>query len=324
MKLLHVLDESRVAELVSQLDVVAVMRRLFADFAAGGVTQPLQTLTLLPGDSTAGDFITYPAAISNPPVFGAKLSPYMPQATGAKVTAWTLLMSSTDGRPLMVCDAMGLTIERTAATTALAVDLLAPAAAGKLAVIGTGPVGIAHMRHTAGLRNWSEIACWSPSSAVRADAIMATYPLCKVASTLDEAVEGATVVLLCTSSALPVLDPRSLPDCRLVTSISTNAPNAHEIPPESLAELDVYCDYAKTTPSAAAEMRLAQELGWSSAAILGDLPALVAGRAERPARRAFFRSIGLGCEDIAMAAALHELLESTPVAGGSARGVRTQ
>ena len=39
MKLLHVLDEFRVAELVSQLDVVAVMRRLFADFAAGGVEQ---------------------------------------------------------------------------------------------------------------------------------------------------------------------------------------------------------------------------------------------------------------------------------------------
>ena len=316
---MHVLNEARAAELVSQLDVVAVMRRLFADLAKGGVAQPLQTLTPLPGNSTAGDFITYLAAISDPPVFGAKLSPYMPQATGAKVTAWTLLMSNTDGRPLMLCDAMGLTIERTAATTALAVDLLAPAAAEKLAVIGTGPVGIAHMRHAAGLRDWSEIACWSPSSAPRAASIMATYPLCRVASTLDAAVEGATVVLLCTSSALPVLDPRSLPDCRLVTSISTNAPNAHEIPPESLTELDVYCDYAKTTPSAAAEMRLAQELGWSSAAILGDLPALVAGRAERPARRAFFRSIGLGCEDIAMAAALHELIEK-----GTAKGAVAQ
>ena len=76
MKLLHVLDEFRVAELVSQLDVVAVMRRLFADFAAGGVAQPLQTLTLLPGNSTGGDFITYPAAISNPPVFGEALPLY--------------------------------------------------------------------------------------------------------------------------------------------------------------------------------------------------------------------------------------------------------
>lgn len=312
---MHMLDASRVAELVPQLDSVAVMRRLFADFAEGGVTQPPQTLTLLPGGAAAGDFITYPAALSSPPVFGAKLSPYLPNGTASKVTAWTLLMSSIDGRPLLVCDALRLTVERTAATTALAVDLLlAPATAGKLAVIGTGPVGNAHLRHTAGLRDWSEIACWSPGSASRADNILTISPLCRVASTLDEAVEGATVVLLCTSSALPVLDPRSLPDCQLVTSISSNAPNAHEIPPDSLVELDVYCDYAATTPSAAAEMRLAQDLGWSSAAIVGDLPALAAGRADKPSRRAFFRSVGLGCEDIAMAAALYELLEPSTVA----------
>jgi len=61
-------------------------------------------------------------------------------------------------------------------------------------------------------------------------------------------------------------------------------------------------------------------LGWSSAAILDDLPALIAGRAEKPARRAFFRSIGLGCEDIAMAAALHELLAPSPAADGTTRG----
>ena len=93
--------------------------------------QPPQTLTLFPDQ--AGDFITYLGALADAHVFGAKLSPYV--VTGGKpdgrpiVTAWTALMSMRTGQPLMWCDAGLLTVERTAGTTALAVDCLAPRAA---------------------------------------------------------------------------------------------------------------------------------------------------------------------------------------------------
>ena len=50
-------------------------------------------------------------------------------------------------------------------------------------------------------------------------------------------------------------------------------------------------------------------LGWSSADILGDLAELVSGKAVRPdyRRSVFFRSIGLGLEDVALAHALYQL-----------------
>jgi ornithine cyclodeaminase/alanine dehydrogenase-like protein (mu-crystallin family) len=51
---------------------------------------------------------------------------------------------------------------------------------------------------------------------------------------LKQAVKGATVVLLCTSSGKPVLDLDLLSGPALVTSISTNAPMAHEIDPAAL------------------------------------------------------------------------------------------
>jgi L-arginine dehydrogenase len=307
---MQMLDSQQVGHLLPRLDCLSAMRRLFGALARGDVVQPRQTLALLPGREQGGDFITYTAALAEPAVFGAKLSPYLPGAAGAKVTAWTLLMSSVDGMPLLLCDAMALTIERTAATTALAVDLLAPADGGKLAVIGTGPIGIAHIRQTRHLRQWSEISCWSPRAASRAAEIQAAAPGVIIAPSLDAAVRDARVVLLCTSSAAPVLDPRRLADCVLVTSITTNAPGAHEVPPDCLRDLDVYCDFAETTPQTAAEMRLAVEMGWSVESIAGDLPALVSGSAPRPRRAAYFRSVGLGSEDIAVAASLYELVRA--------------
>ncbi|KAB0649468.1 ornithine cyclodeaminase family protein, partial [Burkholderia territorii] len=154
-------DEAAVRAALPSLDVLGTLRRMFASLASARAVQPPQTLTLFP--EQAGDFITYLGALADEQVFGAKLSPYV--VTGAKpiVTAWTALMSMRTGQPLMWCDAGLLTVERTAGTTALAVDCLAPRDARRLAVIGTGAVGLAHLRHTAALRDWASISVHSPA-----------------------------------------------------------------------------------------------------------------------------------------------------------------
>jgi len=58
-------------------------------------------------------------------------------------------------------------------------------------------------------------------------------------------------------------------------------------------------------------MVLASESGWNRQLIRGDLPELVSGLVAKPTyeRPVFFRSIGLGLEDMALANALHQLLE---------------
>jgi L-arginine dehydrogenase len=120
-------------------------------------------------------------------------------------------------------------------------------------------------------------------------------------------VDDADVILLCTSSAGPVIDPSRLGKPALITSISTNAPRAHEVPPESLNGMQVFCDYRQTTPGSAGEMLIAAEQhGWDKRHIVGDLPELLSEHVPRPSydRHVFFRSIGLGLEDIALANAL--------------------
>jgi L-arginine dehydrogenase len=96
----------------------------------------------------------------------------------------------------------------------------------------------------------------------------------------------------------------------LVTSISTNVARAHEIAPDALMGMSVYCDERSTTPLIAGEMVLASENGWSRDNICGDLGELVCGRARAPSpdRASFFRSMGLGTEDVKMALEIHRLI----------------
>ena len=262
----------------------------------------------------AGDFINYLGVLAEDQVYGVKTSPYIVREQGPLVTAWTLLMSMQTGQPLLLCDAAELTTIRTAATTAVAVDALAPPNARRLAVIGSGAVARAHVQYVKGLRDWQAISLYSPGlkarSAEQLASITSLDPRLQIAETLEAALHDVDVVMLCTSSAKAVFDPQTLGKPALITSISTNAPRAHEVPPGRLNDMDVFCDYRQTTPGSAGEMLIAAEQqGWDSSSIVGDLPELLSERVARPnfERHVFFRSIGLGLEDVALANALYRL-----------------
>ncbi|WP_166365536.1 ornithine cyclodeaminase family protein [Pseudomonas akapageensis] len=308
----YVIDQQHARTLLARLDVPQILRKLFRDLAAGQAVQPPQQLVEFP--QGAGDFINYGGVLAEERVYGVKTSPYIVRSQGALVTAWTLLMSMDSGQPLLLCDAGELTTARTAATTAVAVDALAPDAARRLTIIGSGPIARAHLHYVKGLRSWADIRIYSPALANKDAAAHALLkqldPRLEIVSDLQHALVDADVIMLCTSSAAPVIDPASLSKPALITSISTNAPRAHEVPPQALNDMAVYCDYRRTTPGSAGEMLIASEqFHWQQEAIVGDLPELLSGKAPRPdyQRHAFFRSIGLGLEDIALANALYRL-----------------
>ena len=309
----HVIHQAQARELLAKIDVPQILRKLFHDLAAGQAVQPAQQLVEFP--QAAGDFINYLGVLAEDGVYGVKTSPYIMREQGPLVTAWTLLMSMQTGQPLLLCDAAELTTARTAATTALAVDALAPLAARRLAIIGSGKVAQAHLHYAKDFRDWQNISVYSPSlakaPAETIEQLKSLDPRVVIANSCDEAVEDADVILLCTSSAGPVLDPTRLSKPALITSISTNAPRAHEVPPQSLNGMQVFCDYRQTTPGSAGEMLIAAEQhGWDPRAVVGDLPELLSDHVQRPSydRHVFFRSIGLGLEDIALANALWRLL----------------
>lgn len=307
----QVIPQAQARELLAQIDVPQILRKLFRDLAAGQAVQPAQQLVEFP--QGAGDFINYLGVLAEDGVYGIKTSPYIVREQGPLVTAWTLLMSMQTGQPLLLCDAGELTTARTAATTAVAVDALAPLTARRLAIIGSGKVAQAHLHYVKGLRDWQSISLYSPSLSKDAETVSLLKniePRLNIVDSREAAVQDTDVIMLCTSSAGPVIDPSHLRKPALITSISTNAPRAHEVPPQSLNDMQVFCDYRLTTPGSAGEMLIAAERhGWDKGAIVGDLPDLVSEKVQRPGydRHVFFRSIGLGLEDIALANAIYRL-----------------
>ncbi|WP_223459861.1 MULTISPECIES: ornithine cyclodeaminase family protein [unclassified Pseudomonas] len=307
----QVINQNQARELLAQVDVPQILRKMFRDLATGQAVQPAQQLVEFP--QAAGDFINYLGVLAEDGVYGIKTSPYIVRDQGPLVTAWTLLMSTQTGQPLLLCDAGELTTARTAATTAVAVDALAPLSANRLAIIGSGKVAQAHLHYVKGLRDWQSINLYAPSLSDDPDTVgllKNIEPRLNILDSREAAVEDADVIMLCTSSPGPVIDPSHLRKPALITSISTNAPRAHEVPPQSLNDMQVFCDYRLTTPGSAGEMLIATEQhGWDTSAIVGDLPDLLSEKVLRPDydRHVFFRSIGLGLEDIALANAIYRL-----------------
>jgi L-arginine dehydrogenase len=282
--------------------LLTVLRRAFTDLALDEAVQPPQAVTLLPG---GGDVIAYQGVVDG--LYGVKVSPYLPNVPGGPVvTAWSLLIGMDTGEPRLLVDSMALTALRTAATTALAVDLLAPSRPSVLAVIGAGPLAQAHMTYACAVREFGEVRAFSPSLAAK-ERLSPFGTDVVISSTVQDAVRGADVVLLCTGAAEPLVDVGDLAEGALVTSISTNVPGAHEVAPQALTAMDVYGDYRPTITASAGEMVLASEQGlWSAERLRGDLPELLTGRCPGPSgdRPVFFRSIGLGIEDVAVASLL--------------------
>ncbi|MET9089805.1 hypothetical protein ABZX77_49510, partial [Streptomyces sp. NPDC004237] len=121
---------------VSEQAVLAALRDTFGAPYLRMAPAPGQFTVDLPG---GGDVIHYPAVLPHADVYSVKVSPYLtyPDAP-AVVTAWTMLVSLSTGQPLALLNASELTVERTAATTVLAADLLLPPGARTAAVIGYG------------------------------------------------------------------------------------------------------------------------------------------------------------------------------------------
>lgn len=305
------LTNQEVIDLLPSVDVMATLEKMFGALGRGEALQPTQVQTVFPAGR--GDFINYSGVWMSAGVYGIKTSPYIVKEKGYIVTAWTLLLSTETGEPLLLVDGSRLTLERTAATTALAVRYLAKTSAKRLAIIGSGAQALAHLRYVAGLRDWESIRVWSLNSAQLTQAQKESFIEAgqgKVAFTETKAgaLKEADVILLCTSAADAVVSEADFTGTPLITSISTNATNAHEIDPALLSKMAVFCDCTAATATVAGEMRLAAQAGtWSPEEVVGDLGDLVNGRVHCPEDKpVFFSSIGQGLEDIAIALAVWE------------------
>jgi ornithine cyclodeaminase/alanine dehydrogenase-like protein (mu-crystallin family) len=298
---LLVLNEDQVREALTYDELIPALRQAFMAFSAGLVQQPLRMVMRVAADT--GWFALMPAVCGD--VMGAKLVTFYPgNAALGKHThhAMIQLFRAETGEPLAVMDGRLITEMRTAAVSAVAVDLLASPQAQVLAILGSGVQARSHLKALAGIRTFKEVRVWSrtPENARKfADEAGALSM-----ATVEEAASGADVVLTLTSSIQPVLSGRWLNRNAVVCAVGAVTPDRRELDDEAMRGCVV-------VESREAGQKEPGDILHSGATITAEIGELLNGTTfDRSDRPVVFKSVGIAIEDLAAAKLVYERMTS--------------
>ncbi len=218
------------------------------------------------------------------------------------------------GRPVALMDGTSITTARTAAGSALSVDLLASPEARVLAILGSGVQAGAHARAVARVRDIRQVrvAGRDPGRAaalaaeLRADLAIDVH----VADSYAAACRGAHIVCATTHSPDPVVRRDFLDPGVHVTSVGFN-PAGREVDSRTVAEALVVVESREAAfappPAGSNDLRVPIEEGLVNADPdrLVEIGELVAST--RPGRTSaeqitLYKSVGIAAQDVAVAA----------------------
>lgn len=221
------------------------------------------------------------------------------------------LFEQETGALAALVDANLITGYRTAATSAVAVDRLAPPGIATLGVLGSGLEAQMHARAIASIRPISALRVFSPTQKNR-EAFAAAFaqefgiPTLPVSSA-EEAVAGASIVVAAARShdETPILRGRWLRDGMLVVSIGSTLPEQREIDEDVVAGSDlIVCDICEEVIEETGDMLAAKAAGIAFMDKIVSLNDLMCGRADarlNTVHRPMFKSIGAAIQDIVTA-----------------------
>lgn len=290
------LDEEQVRRGVRWEDLIPAMRQALIDFSAGRVLQPLRSM--LPVAEHGGLLGVMPAIYQD--LMGAKLVTFFPGNAARKLHthhAVIQLFRCSTGEPLAVMDGRLITALRTAAVSAVATDLLASPKARVLAILGSGVQARSHLEALRLVRAFDDIRVWSrtPEHAGRFARETGAR-----AMPAEEAVRGAGVVVVATSSNTPVLRGEWLNQTAHVNAVGAVGPALRELD-------DAVMRGAVVVESREAAVRESGDIILSGAPIYAEIGELLAGtQAMPPGGRTVFKSVGIAVEDLAAARLVYE------------------
>jgi alanine dehydrogenase len=257
---------------------------------------------------------TLPALPSGGRYFGAKLMAMAPSAQRPGVEYVIVLWDRETSRIAAFVDGNQVTAFRTAATSAVALDRLAPPGPVRLVVLGSGLEATMHVRAFAAVRPIEHLVVCSPTQERReAFAAAAASGLgCETEAVADAraSIASATVVLAAARSRgeLPILHGDWLPPEVTVVSIGSTVPHQREIDVSVVEACDlIVCDAVDEVVEQTGDMLEAARAGIAFRDRTFSLHELVGGelddRLARAARR-LFKSVGGGLQDVVVAEAI--------------------
>ena len=285
-----ILDEDDVRRLLSMGELIPAMERALTDLSSGRVVQPLRAV--VPVADHSGFLGIMPAYAGR--ALGAKLVTFFPENRDLHTHHATIVLFRPEtGEPLVTMDGRLITEMRTAAVSAVATKALARPDASVLAILGSGVQARSHLEALPRVRPLSEVRVWSPHRA----GVFAERFGVRAAASAQDAVVGADVVVVATTSKTPVLRGDWLSPGTHVNAVGASRPDWRELDDEVLARARVFVEEreaaSKESGDVIAAGRIAAEIG---EVVLGTAPGRVS-----PEEITLFKSVGVAVEDVVAA-----------------------
>ena len=305
------LSESDLKRVLDMRELIPAMRDALAHFSRGDVVQPVRpTLEIAPA---GGYYSTMPAYLRDEQggALGMKSVTFFPgNAGGAFPThlATVLLLDPATGALVALLDGRLITELRTAAVTAVSVDLLARRDAGRLAILGSGVQARSHLAAIALVRRLASVTVWSRQAAHAAGFArdMAGTVSCPIrsAESVREAMRGAEIVVAVTAAREPITDAAWLEPGMHLCAVGSSVADMRELDAATVARCRVFVDSRASAEVEAGDLILAMREGRIGPGhIVAELGEVAAGA---PGRRSddeitLFKSLGLAVEDVVTA-----------------------
>lgn len=291
------LSECDVRAVLSVPETIAAMEQALAAFSAHAVLQPVRTAIELRDREF---FALMPAYDPGHELLGAKLVSVVPRNAAKGLHTHLAAISLFDpdtGQLLAVMDGRWITEIRTAAVSAVSVRHVARADAAVLAIIGSGVQARSHLQALRLVRPWRAIRAWSPTAAHLKQ--FAADCLVEAAGSAEEAVRGADVVVLATSSVTPVIESGWVADGAHVIAIGACRPTQREIDPALVGRARLIVDSKEAALKESGDV-----IPFGPDHVKAELGDVIAGRAPgrtNAAEITVFKSLGLAIEDVTAA-----------------------
>jgi ornithine cyclodeaminase len=225
------------------------------------------------------------------------------------VNAAYLLLSGQTGQPRAWIDGRALTLFRTAAVSALAADLLAPATPAVLLMVGTGALSRYLIEGHRAVRTYPSILVWGRDPQKAADVARDLkgrgWPV-RAAADLETAVRSADVISCATLAEQPLIRGAWLkPACHL-DLVGSFKSNMREADDDCLRDAFIAVDTLDALKDSG-DLIFPLAAGVVEKNKISSLSVLVA-RTEKAARpsRTVFKSVGVAHADLAAAEHIYE------------------
>jgi ornithine cyclodeaminase/alanine dehydrogenase-like protein (mu-crystallin family) len=313
------LSEDDIRRLLSMDDLIEAMHEALIEFSSRRVQQPLRTVLDVPQPASQGlagaghaFYGVMPAHIPKTGALGTKLVTVFSSNLAVGLPshlATIVLLDSTTGELQCVMDGRYITEARTAAVSAVSARLLARGDASTMAILGSGVQARSHLAALTRVRAVRHVRVWSPSSASRRAFVDEMQPTTTAAITStdspQQAVEGADIVVLATSSREPVVRSEWIADGAHIAAVGACRPDQREMEAALVARARVFADSRAGALAEAGDIVLAIRDGSiDERHIVGELgevaAGIVAGRGD-PSEVTLFKSLGMAVEDVAAA-----------------------